>query len=491
MKLFFAGLIAAALAFCGSNSYAQYRVKQIDSIYAIIDQSHDTKRCLTLGNIIYNASKAIGYEQGMLKAKVICGVKCYDASRWEDAFRYSTEGEELAAKLHDTTSLTLLSIIKGTSYTYLGFYKEGRQTLLNAIPLALHIPDADVRHFRIGNICFSLGLNNEMSGGNLRTTLMFRQKSYDEQLKISKKSKYVIRLSTAVVNMGDIYFKLKQYDSAAYYLNRAINLSAQHNIYNLHAKGMASTDLGELFYREHRYRESEIYYQKALVAYTELKNGYHIRDIYMGLSKVCIALKQNREAQKYLDMGMQLSDSIARVEKNAIKTPLGYIAKNDAQQLSENKRRIYWIILTTSIFFIITISAVCVYLHRLKKVQQEKAKEIDDLMKKLEHNGNFSPVFKSAELKEIVELAINNNPAFLMKYNEFDAEFSKKLFNIAPNLVASEIEFCVLLRLNFETKEIARYTRTSVRAVEGKKYRIRKKLGVPSNVDLNVMMTRI
>lgn len=89
-------------------------------------------------------------------------------------------------------------------------------------------------------------------------------------------------------------------------------------------------------------------------------------------------------------------------------------------------------------------------------------------MKKNEQNSGNQSDLKVKELKGIVELAVGNNPAFLVKYNEYDPAFSKKLLSIAPNMVTTEIEFCVLLRLNFETKEIARYTKASVRSVEGK-----------------------
>jgi hypothetical protein len=117
--------------------------------------------------------------------------------------------------------------------------------------------------------------------------------------------------------------------------------------------------------------------------------------------------------------------------------------------------------------------------------------KIDELLKKIMRDEDRHSPVKMEELKEIVQLAITNNPAFLIKFNEFDPEFSKKILLIAPNLVASEIEFCALLRLNFETKEIARYTKSSVRAAEGKKYRIRKKLDIPSDQDINIWMTRI
>ncbi|WP_183558437.1 helix-turn-helix transcriptional regulator [Mucilaginibacter sp. SP1R1] len=114
--------------------------------------------------------------------------------------------------------------------------------------------------------------------------------------------------------------------------------------------------------------------------------------------------------------------------------------------------------------------------------------EIDQLIKKIVPDHNQS-VLKAKILEEIVHLAVNNNPAFLIKFNEYDGEFIGKLLSKSPTLTALEIEFCVQLRLNFETKEIARYTKTSVRSVEGKKYRIRKKLDIPSDQDINIWMT--
>jgi hypothetical protein len=144
------------------------------------------------------------------------------------------------------------------------------------------------------------------------------------------------------------------------------------------------------------------------------------------------------------------------------------------------------------IVFIVKLNKAEILLREENQLSVNQAQEkIDELVKKIELNEYDQSPSKMDELKAIVQLAVENNPAFFIKFNEFDTEFSKKLLVIAPNLVASEIEFCVLLRLNFETKEIARYTRTSVRAVEGKKYRIRKKIGIPSTIDINIWMTQI
>ncbi|WP_158798240.1 hypothetical protein [Pedobacter sp. L105] len=95
------------------------------------------------------------------------------------------------------------------------------------------------------------------------------------------------------------------------------------------------------------------------------------------------------------------------------------------------------------------------------------------------------------KLHAIIQLALKNDDAFFLKFNEFDSDFRKSLLKIAPDLVSTELEFCALLKLNFDTKEIARFTAISVRAVEGKKYRIRKKLNIGSKEDINIFMVNV
>jgi hypothetical protein len=144
------------------------------------------------------------------------------------------------------------------------------------------------------------------------------------------------------------------------------------------------------------------------------------------------------------------------------------------------------------IIFIIQLNKAELLLRKENEESINMAQQkIEELIKKIELSEDNRSPSKMEELKEVVQLAVSNNPAFLIKFNIYDPEFCKKLLVLAPTIVAAEIEFCALLRLNFETKEIARYTKMSVRAVEGKKYRIRRKLNIPSDQDINVWMTNI
>ena len=72
-------------------------------------------------------------------------------------------------------------------------------------------------------------------------------------------------------------------------------------------------------------------------------------------------------------------------------------------------------------------------------------------------------------------------------HNNFDLihkRFFRNLHEQYPELTSNDLKICALLRLNLNTKDIASFTHLSVRGVEGARYRIRKKLGIPSDKSL-------
>lgn len=131
----------------------------------------------------------------------------------------------------------------------------------------------------------------------------------------------------------------------------------------------------------------------------------------------------------------------------------------------------------------------------------KKNKRLEQLImgreKLIDHKLNLlalqipKPNTHSDALKEVVNLAIVNAPTFFLRFKETDPDFHKKLMEVAPNLVFSELELCARLRLGFQTKEIARCTGSSVRGVEGKKFRIRKKLKLSATEDLRIWMMNL
>lgn len=89
---------------------------------------------------------------------------------------------------------------------------------------------------------------------------------------------------------------------------------------------------------------------------------------------------------------------------------------------------------------------------------------------------------------ELYELAMSKNSLFITYFKSEFPDFFDKILKMAPNLVASELEICALLKLNLNTKEIASATNSTVRSIEGKKYRIRRKLNIPFETDTNLFI---
>lgn len=85
---------------------------------------------------------------------------------------------------------------------------------------------------------------------------------------------------------------------------------------------------------------------------------------------------------------------------------------------------------------------------------------------------------------EIIALAKENSPRLLNKFRLAYPDFLDKISLIQSNLKNSELIFCIYLKLNLTTKEIATYIYVTPKAIQNRKNRLRKKLNIPSNLDI-------
>lgn len=69
-------------------------------------------------------------------------------------------------------------------------------------------------------------------------------------------------------------------------------------------------------------------------------------------------------------------------------------------------------------------------------------------------------------------------------FNNADKDFLKKVKSVHPSLTPNDLRLCAYLRLNLSSKEIAPLLNISVRSVEIKRYRLRKKMELPHELGL-------
>lgn len=81
--------------------------------------------------------------------------------------------------------------------------------------------------------------------------------------------------------------------------------------------------------------------------------------------------------------------------------------------------------------------------------------------------------------------------SFAQNFDSVHNEFLSRLKAKHPNLSPSDLKLCAYLKLNLTTKEIAPLLNISVRGVEISRYRLRKKLDLANDVNLNDFMMGI
>ncbi|MEJ1223553.1 triple tyrosine motif-containing protein [Sediminicola sp. 1XM1-17] len=97
-------------------------------------------------------------------------------------------------------------------------------------------------------------------------------------------------------------------------------------------------------------------------------------------------------------------------------------------------------------------------------------------LKEVENSSKVKSVIKT------IDRNINNEDDwkfFEDAFNNADKDFLKKIKSVHPDLTSNDLRLCAYLRLNLSSKEIAPLLNISVRSVEVKRYRLRKKMDLP------------
>ena len=126
--------------------------------------------------------------------------------------------------------------------------------------------------------------------------------------------------------------------------------------------------------------------------------------------------------------------------------------------------------------------------EKLRKDFKDKSKELaSSIMSVVKKNELLTSIknqivsVDNGQLKAVIKLIDQNLKDnddwefFQEAFNNADSEFLQRLKKLHPNLSPNDLKLCAYLRLNLSSKEIAPLFNISVRSVEIKRYRLRKK----------------
>ena len=101
----------------------------------------------------------------------------------------------------------------------------------------------------------------------------------------------------------------------------------------------------------------------------------------------------------------------------------------------------------------------------------------------------------SSDFKKIIRMMTEDEKFeqdwehFAFHFDRVHGDFLMLLKEKYPQLTASELKLCAYLRMNLSTKEMAQLMNITVRGVEVSRYRLRKKLQIPTEANLADFLT--
>ncbi|HAP94874.1 MAG TPA: hypothetical protein DCP54_03820, partial [Chryseobacterium sp.] len=143
-------------------------------------------------------------------------------------------------------------------------------------------------------------------------------------------------------------------------------------------------------------------------------------------------------------------------------------------------------------FFSLLLIVISLIFIRFWKLNRNAPLTVSSL-KSIKHNRSYSiDQGPSIEiLKRLNDASNISQKAFYAYFIEVYPDFQSRLLSSYPDLIKSELLILSLIKMNYDTKEIARITHSSIKSIESKKYRIRKKMRLGPKEDIYLVIDNI
>ncbi|MGU3377049.1 helix-turn-helix transcriptional regulator [Chryseobacterium sp. M5A1_1a] len=297
----------------------------------------------------------------------------------------------------------------------------------------------------------------------------------DSLLSIEKKMLDVMPGTLTYTRIADGFIAKKAHlDSAEYYMNKAVQ---NFNTANISEKGIALFSYGDLYNIKGDKRKALEYYLQTIDIFQQTKNKPALLTVFDTISSVYKSLHEIEKSNDYLRQYTVLNDSLNKNEKKAVNLAVNELVGLNHEEKGQERKVFYLIVFAILIVFLIL-------LYFIRKIYLKNELKKDKLIEKKRNELNILKLRVNDSFDEIIQLMENRSPLFLMRFKEVYPEFYEKLMKHTPELTEHDIKFSAYLRLNLTNKEICQYENISLRGIETKKYRLKKKLELPQNTEL-------
>jgi len=449
--------------------------KKLEKSNALLIDGH-TDEMIALNLSILDDAKHINYAEGKLSAYYNLALAFSVQYRYNKSNYYLKMMEPEFKNSNAEDQEISMNILYSINYRGIKMYDEALKKLKKNLVIADNLKSDSTRHAIKAMIQVQIG-RNYIEKKMYDSVIYYGNRVVDE-LKKSKKMDAGMNtsLKVAMLLLSEANLNKNKIDSAEFYIKtaRAVPVNLGNNDFATFKL------LGQICDAKKQYDSAVVDYEKAIILAKKAKNFRKLLELYGLISQSYEKTGQIDHSNKYEFQYNKLGDSLKKIDDDNLKDTVGILVEEKQKDLKDKNHFLLYIIIagiftTVIIFFYITRR-----INNKNKILNVKEVETKNLSQKL-----------NVAFEEVIQLAKNNDPEFLTRFQEVYPEFIPKLLEIEPQLLNTELKFCALLFLNFSTKDIAAYTFVQPQSIQTRKNRLRKKLGIPSNVDIYVWMKNI
>ncbi len=231
------------------------------------------------------------------------------------------------------------------------------------------------------------------------------------------------------------------------------------------------------------------YYRKALQNTIQLQNKNAEKLVNKVLADYFSRNKlDEKEEIGFLKRYQKLNDSLNAKNARLAELVIHSFLEMEYAELKSEKAK-YTNAIVLILVFVTGLIFLLFWKNRKEKIKllqiADALNEKESLVENLLQQGN------SNNFNELILLGKRNDPQFIILFKELYPDFISKLKAIDESIKTSELIFCAMIYLNFSTKDISEYSHVTVRAVQIRKNRLRKKYNIASDVDLAKWMRNL
>lgn len=426
---------------------------------------------LQISSQLYNLSKETDYKKGILIARMK-EIQVYITKvDTNSTLKLVAETLPLAKELNDYDNYAYLIEVKARALSLSKDYDEARENFSKALQISALIRSPDTLHLRNVSIYTGL-LDYALEASQVfnkkaynDSAIYFGHKAYQEAKQIKTGSFKYLSIGQAAQFLGGSYISLGEMEKGEKLLDEA-EAALEKSYYPVNIAAIY-VYRGDYELKKNNDNKALKYFDKALEMGKKHKLPMVGVNVYPILIEYYKKLGNTEKQLYYTEKNSELRDSLATINQYAL------ITQKKLDKNTEHKPHGFsnWNRIVTESLVVLVGAIFCFYIIRKRKKLSVGPELIENKR------------FESEKLTILLNLAKNNDKQFLIAFQETYPKLYHKLLEFSE-LTPSDLELCAFLKLNLQTKEIATYKKTTVGAVDNRKYRLRKKLNLAEKINL-------